>query len=138
MVDLFGYPVSQLATRLISLAVFCAAFFICGALFFADSFQIESDSLFEKIMQHFRKTTSVFWAYFKAWGVRDLEKLLIHEKEDPWSSLLFAVIIVGFEMLAMAPILFAKAEDTEHHMLAKLTYRGLGYSEKAGLYQETA
>lgn len=136
-VDLFGYPVSQMSAGLISIAVFCAAFFICGALFFADSFQVESDSLFEKIMQHFRKRTSVFWHTSRP-GVFEAGKILIHEKRILVIAL-FAVIIVGFGRQAMEPILFAKAEDAEYHMLAahvqgQVTLKKLDYIKKQRKY----
>lgn len=136
-VDLFGYPVSQLAAEFIFTAVFCVAFFACGVVFFSESFQIENESIFEKMMQHFRKKTSVFWHTSRS-GAFETGKILIHEKRI-LVVLLFAFIILGFGRQAVAPILFSKADDAEYHRLAshvqgKVTLEKLGYIKKQRKY----
>ncbi len=136
-VDVFGFPVSQMMAGICAIIIVCAVFFISGVLAFSYSFQIEGDSLFEKMMRRFRKKLSGIWHTDRV-AVFESGKILIHEKQIIVLAI-FVLMIIGFSRQALSPLIFTKPEDAEYHRLAshvqgKVTEKKLRYIEKQRNY----
>lgn len=136
-VDVFGFPVSQMMAGICAIIIVCAVFFISGVLAFSYSFQIEGDSLFEKMMWRFRKKLSGIWHTDRV-AVFESGKILIHEKQIIVLAI-FVLMIIGFGRQALSPLIFTKPEDAEYHRLAshlqgKVTEKKLRYIEKQRKY----
>ena len=126
-IDIFGYPISQMAAGIITLMITGSVLSLTGIAGFSLSFQTESESLFHKMMLHLRRKMGSVW-HTDHIAVFEFRKIMIHERRVI-ITVIFILVIVGFSRKALSPLSFKKASDAEYHRLVNRV-QGIVTNEK--------